>query len=196
MVCRNLLLCPRAPNSTRGCISGGRSVPDSTDAVRKSQALRFLESHYYCCYYYHYCCYVVILFCKVQIGMLQSDDSRFLKMKLQRQLVPVVHGARLLGGAQSGREMSSLLLSKSSGTPQKPLAVFIPHAAAAQNSEPVPVVCDSLPLIFTCYLKQSRKGAVLLCQLSPAVLKGFFLQSQCQWRRSSCTWGFCSVLPF
>lgn len=95
--------------------------------------------------------------------------------------------------------MSSFLLSKSSGTPHKHLAVFVPHtavaqvapvgsgdvpraslpgcSAVAQNSEPVPGVCDSLPLIFTCYLKQSRRGAVLQCQLSPAVLKGFFLLS-------------------
>lgn len=105
--------------------------------------------------------------------------------------------SQVFWGAQSGREISSFLLSKSSVAPQKHLAVFIPHTAitqvvpvgsgdiprtsfpdctaVAQNSEPVPGVCASLPLIFTCYLKQSRKGAVLQCQLSPAVLKGFFL---------------------
>lgn len=107
--------------------------------------------------------------------------------------------SQVFWGAQSGREMSSFLLSKSSVSPQKHLAVFIPHtaiiqiapvgsgdiprtsfpgcSAAAQNSEPVPGVCDSLLLIFTFYLKQSRKGAVLQCQFSPAVLKGFFLLS-------------------
>lgn len=132
-----------------------------------------------------------MLFPKVQFGMWQSNDPTLSEVKLQCLLMPVIHGGRFLAEhSLGGKQFHSCL---SSGTPQKRWAVFIPHAAAAQvvpvgcdiprtsfpgcravaqHSEPVPGLCDSLPLIFTCYLKQSRRGALLLF---PCCFEGVFL---------------------
>ncbi|RLW07125.1 hypothetical protein DV515_00004286, partial [Chloebia gouldiae] len=106
----------------------------SIDSSAVSQIQQMLqEKAKPCGFLNHIIIIMLLLFPKVQFGMLQRDDSRFLKLICNVCLYATDAWSQVFEEAQSEREMSSFRLSKSNGTPQKHLAVFVPHTAVAQE---------------------------------------------------------------